>query len=146
MQLCCLDLERPASYSFQVRQRSFYSHRGWGGGGTWKVSGLESGTFKGSGLKHMVGGLFRVQPGQPCICRRSNCWSLYLKSEENTYFLTNSFGLRRGGFQLQLCCLDVSFLFVSSAAALILLSPGVGWGGANQGSVGPGTWQLIEVC
>ena len=53
-----------------------------------------------------------------------------------------------GGFQLQLCCLDleVSFLFVSSAAALILLSPGVGWGGASQGSVGPGTRQLIEVC
>ena len=36
---------------------------------------------------------------------------------------------------MQLCCLDVSFLFVSSAA-LILLSPEVGWGGANQGRSG----------
>ena len=44
-----------------------------------------------------------------------------------------------GGFQLQLCCLglEASFLFVSSAAALILLSPGAGWGG-NLERVGPG--------
>ena len=35
---------------------------------------------------------------------------------------------------MQLCCLglEVSFLFVSSAAAVILLSPGVWGGGANR--------------
>ena len=107
--------------------------------------GLEIGNFQGLRAEtYGGGGLFRVQTGQPCICRCCNCGSRELKLEEYDILPENQFWLKARGFQLQLRCLDleVSFLFVSSAAALVLLSLGVGWGGANQGSVGPGTRQV----